>query len=250
MELEIKEYMRIVKKRLWIILILVLLATSITGMLSYMYFQPVYEANVKLIVTKAQVDQGAQIIDFGSIDANIKLVNTYKEIIKTPAIMDKVVQQYPDLGMDSSQLIAVVNVNAAEASQVMTISVQDHSYVQAAKIVNATAEVFRSQIPTIMKIDNVTILNEAKESLEPAPVKPKPMLNIVISFIVSLMVALGLVFTLDYLDDSLKTEQAVRNYLGIPTLGVISKIKLKELKPSKVQIKRQVGESAHVSANQ
>jgi capsular polysaccharide biosynthesis protein len=250
MELEIKEYMRIIKKRLWIILILVLLATSITGVLSYMYIQPVYEANVKLIVTKAQDQQGMQIIDYGSIDANIKLVNTYKEIIKTPAIMDKVVQQYPDLGMDSSQLIAVVNVSAAEASQVMTITAQDHSYVQAARIVNATAEVFRSQIPTIMKVDNVTLLNEAKETLQPAPVKPKPKLNIVISFVVSLMVALGLVFTLDYLDDSLKTEQAIRNFLGLPTLGVISKIKHKELKPAKAQIKRQVGESTHVGANQ
>jgi capsular polysaccharide biosynthesis protein len=252
MELQMKDYMKMIKKRLWMIVSLVLAVSVLTGVVSYKFIQPVYEASVKLIVTKAQEFQGTQMIDYGSIDANIKLVNTYKEIIKTPAIMDKVVQQYPDLGLDSIQLIEKVNVNSANESQVMTISMEDVSYDRGAQIVNAIAEVFKNQIPTIMKIDNVTILNEANEAIRPLPVKPNPKLNIAISFILSLMVALCLVFILEYLDDSIKTEQDVKNYLGIPTLGVISKIKTKEMQANSAAVVAKItgGDSTYVSANQ
>jgi capsular polysaccharide biosynthesis protein len=249
MELEIKEYLKIIRKRLWIIMTVIVAATCLTGVYSYKYIQPVYEANVKLIVTKDQVLQGAQAIDNGSIDANIKLINTYKEIIKTTAIMDKVVSLYPALKLDANQLIGMVNVNSTNESQLMTISVQDISYIRAAQVVNAIAEVFRNQIPLLMKIDNVSILDEANETIVPAPIKPNPKMNIVISLVVSLMLAIGFVFILEYLDDSVKTEEDIKKHFGLSTLGVISKIKTKELQANAIsQTQRQVGEPGYVSA--
>jgi capsular polysaccharide biosynthesis protein len=215
MELEIKEYLKILYKRLWIVISMVLIITSITAVYSYKYIQPVYEASVKLIVTKSQVLQGVQIMDNGSIDTNIKLINTYKEIIKTTAIMDKVVSKYPNLGLKADQLIGMVNVNSTNESQLMTISVQDMSYTRAAQIVNATAEVFRNQIPLLMKIDNVTVLNEADLTNKPAPIKPNPKMNVVISFIMAIMLAVGLVIILEYLDDTIKSEEDIKAFSDV-----------------------------------
>lgn len=250
MELEIKEYLKILIKRLWIIISIVLIITSLTAVYSYKYIQPVYEASVKLIVTKSQVMQGVQIMDNGSIDTNIKLINTYKEIIKTTAIMDKVVSKYPKLGLKADQLIGMVNVNSTNESQLMTISVQDISYSRAAQIANATAEVFRNQIPLLMKIDNVTVLNEADLTNKPAPIKPNPKMNVIISFIIAIMLAVGLVIMLEYLDDTIKSEEDIKKYFGLPTLGMISKIKKKELQASAlVKTQRQAGDPLHVSPN-
>jgi capsular polysaccharide biosynthesis protein len=78
-------------------------------------------------------------------------------------------------------LIGMVNVNSTNESQLMTISVQDNSYVRAAQIVNAIADVFRNQIPSLMKLDNVSILDEANETMVPPPIKPNPRMNIVIA---------------------------------------------------------------------
>ncbi|QGQ94348.1 lipopolysaccharide biosynthesis protein [Paenibacillus psychroresistens] len=250
MELEIKEYVRILIKRSWIIICIMLLITSITAVYSFKYIQPVYEASVKMIVTKSPDLQGIQIIDNGSIDANIKLINTYKEIIKTSAIMDKVVSNYPDIGLDAIQLIEMVNVNSANESQLMTISVEDESYPRAVQIVNATAEVFRNQISLLMKIDNVTVLNEANPAIKPAPVNQNPMMNIVISLIVSFMLAMGIVIILEYLDDTIKTEDDIKKYFGLSTLGMISKVKGKELESAAlVKAQRQAGDPLHVSPN-
>jgi capsular polysaccharide biosynthesis protein len=250
MELEIKEYLRILFKRSWIFISIMLVITSITAVYSFKYIQPVYEASVKLIVTKSQDLQGVQIIDNGSIDDNIKLINTYKEIIKTSAIMDKVVSNYPNIGLDANQLIDMVNVNSAIESQLMTISVKDISYPRAAQIVNATAEVFRKQITLLMKIDNVTVLNEADLTNKPAPIKPNPKMNVVISFIIAIMLAVGLVIILEYLDDTIKSEEDIKKYFGLPTLGMISKVKKKELQASSlVKTQRQAGDPLHVSPN-
>ncbi len=74
-----------------------------------------------------------------------------------------------------------------------------------------------------MKVDNVTVLNEAKANGELVPVRPKPVINIVIAIIVSFVISLGLIFLLDYLDDTIKTETDVNKILQIPVLATISK---------------------------
>jgi capsular polysaccharide biosynthesis protein len=253
MELELRDYYKIIRKRIWWIVVCILVATAATGVISYFFLQPVYEASTKLIVNKKQESTGIEQIDLNSVNMNIKLIDTYKEIIKTPAIMDKVVELHPEFKLSAKELGNLVHVNSVNNTQVMTVSVQDPSYEKAANIANAVSHVFQKEIPGIMKVDNVMILNEAKLSDIPAPVKPNPKLNIAISFVVSLMCALGLVFLLEYLDDTIKTEEDVKEVLGIPTLAIISKMKESDLgvqNPSAASKNQKVGEeTTYVTAN-
>lgn len=251
MELELKEYVRIFRKRLWIIFSIVLTSTLIAGIISYYFMQPVYSASAKLIVNKSEDSKGKEAFDYGTVSVDIKLVNTYKEIIKTPAIMDRVVERYPEIKLSSEALINKVKVSSVNETQVMTISVQDQSQKQAVRIVNAISEVFQSEISSIMKVDNVTILNRAKESDRTAPVSPNPTTNIAISFLISLLVSIGIAFLLEYMDDTIKTEKDVENYLGIPTLGVITKIRPKDVvKGYSAKQQRVVGDAKYVNVNQ
>ncbi|UJF34314.1 YveK family protein [Paenibacillus hexagrammi] len=249
MEFELREYLQIVWRKLWLIISLVVIACVITGIYSYTYIQPIYSASAKLIVNKSSEHQGVQYIDTATINASILLVNTYKEIIKTPSIMDKVVEKYPDIKLSSEQLSRKISINSANETQVITIVVNDSSYQMAAKIVNAVAEVFKEEIPNIMNVDNVTILNKAKGIDNPAPINAKPQNNIIISFLVSLMISLGIVFLLEYLNDTIKTEKDVENYLGIPTLISVSKMKMKDVSVSSSKRQSRGGE-ASVSVNQ
>lgn len=72
-----------------------------------------------------------------------------------------------------------------------------------------------------MNVDNVSILSEARLAENPAPIKPNPKLNMAIAFVVGLMTAVGLAFLLEFLDNTIKTEKDVENYLGIAVIGVI-----------------------------
>lgn len=251
MELELKEYVKIVRKRLWIILSIVLLSSFITGFISYYLIQPVYVASAKLIVNKSAEIKGAETFDYNAVSINIKLVNTYKEIIKTPAIMDRVVERYPEIKLSSESLINKVKVSSVNETQVMTISVQDQSQKQAVRIVNAISEVFQSEISNILKVDNVTILNRAKESDRSLPISPNPTTNIAISILISLLISIGISFLLEYMDDTIKTEKDVETYLGMPALGVITRIKPSDAShKSSTKQKRTVGDAKYVNLNQ
>jgi capsular polysaccharide biosynthesis protein len=47
------------------------------------------------------------------------------------------------------------------------------------------------------------------------------MLNILIAFVAGLMASVGLVFLLEYLDNTVKSSEDIEKLLGIPVLGVI-----------------------------
>lgn len=250
MELDLKDYLKMIRKRLWLILIVVAASTLATGIVSFFFLQPVYEASTKLIVNKSNSQGGIDQLSLNDINFNLRLIDTYKEVIKTSAIMEKVIQEHPEFQLTAEELIKKIRISSVNNSQVMTLAVQDISYEKAVSMVNAVSQVFQREIPSIMKVDNVSILDEAKAKAGVAPVKPNPKLNVAISFVVSLMLALGVVFLLEYLDDTIKTEQDVEEILGLPTLSVITKLKDEDLAGVQVAEKKQAGGTSSVTINQ
>lgn len=222
MELDIRDYLRIVRRRLWILVASVAIACSATAAVSILLMDPVYESSTKLIVNKRS-DLSEQ-LDLNSVNLNIRLIDTYKEIIKTNAIMDKVAAEYPEFGLTASELINKVRISSVNNTQVMTLSVRDSNYQRTADVANAVAAVFIREIPNIMTVDNVSILNKAEVLPNASPVQPNIPLNIAISFVVGLMAGIGIAFLLEYMDDTIKTEQDAAMLLDLPTLAAIPKM--------------------------
>ncbi|MEF3351627.1 Wzz/FepE/Etk N-terminal domain-containing protein [Paenibacillus sp. GYB006] len=249
--MELKEYLNIIRKRLWLIAAIVIVACLGAGLKTFMT-TPLYNAEAKLIVNQTYDRQGTAMLDYSLIQTNVMVISSYTEVIKSSAILDKVVAAYPDLGLTSQQLASMISVSSANDSQVMNLSVQDTSYEQAAKTVNAVAKMFERQIPSIMNVDNVTILSEAPLEANAAPININLVMSILISFVVGLMLAVGLVFLLEYLDDTYKSEAELERELGLPVLAVIARIKKDDVKSSQPSIttQQQVGESSYATINQ
>ncbi|WP_211750182.1 Wzz/FepE/Etk N-terminal domain-containing protein [Paenibacillus sp. Marseille-Q4541] len=248
--MELKEYMNIIRKRLWLIAAIVIVACLGAGLKTYMT-TPLYNAEAKLIVNQTYDRQGTAMLDYTLIQTNIMVINSYTEVIKSSAILDKVVASYPDLGLTSQQLASMISVSSANDSQVMNLTVQDTSYEQAAKTVNAVAKIFEAQIPSIMKVDNVTTLSQAPLEENAAPINVNPVMSILISFVIGLMLAVGLVFLLEYLDDTFKSEAELERELGIPVIAVIARIRKEDVKSSHsvTTSQQQVGESSYATVN-
>ncbi|MBO7747819.1 lipopolysaccharide biosynthesis protein [Paenibacillus sp. MWE-103] len=246
--MELKQFMNVIRKKLILIISIVLVVCVLTGIKSFLFTTDVYQASAKLIVNQSYVVNGAEKIDSGSIQTNIMLISSYKEIIKSSAILDKVVSGYPDLKVTPSEISSRIAVSASDKSQVMNLSYTDSSYEHAVKVVNAVATVFKNEIPSIMKVDNVTILSKANASEGGGAINTSPVVLVVISFIVSLMLSIGLVFLLDYLDDTIKTEEDVIQALQLPMLSYIKKISKADMKKSgKRAIQKQVGEGVYAT---
>lgn len=252
-ELDLRDYFQIVRKRVWLIVSIVIVACILAGIYSLFIKDPVYEASTKIIVNQTPTQSTVGQLDLNQINTNIQLINTYKEIIKTPAILDVVAKEYPQFNVTAEELLNKVNVSSVNNTQVMTLVVQDNSYQRAAEIVNAISLVFKEEIPSLFNVQNVSILNEAKINppVAPGPVEPNVVMNIAIAFIVALMFGLGIAFLLEYMDDTLKTEEDIEKYLGLPTIAMITRVGQEESKGTASQaqqLSRKAGELEHVTA--
>ncbi len=217
--ISLRELMETIRKRLNLIVLITMATVLISGIVSYFVITPIYQSSTQLLVNQAKSDQ--PMVNPGEIQTNLQLINTYNVIIKSPAILDQVSEDL-DLGMTVSQLNEKITVQNERDSQVVNITVQDPDPNKAVEIANQIATVFQKEIVNIMNVDNVSILAKAEVGETPSPVKPKPLLNIAIAFVVGIMAGIGIAFLLEYLDNTVKTEQDVEKLLELPVLGAIA----------------------------
>lgn len=239
--ISLKELLETIRKRFLFIVLITITAVLVSGVVSYFFLTPIYQSSTQILVN--QTNNNQNYYNSNEVQTNVQLINTYNVIIKSPAILEKVASNLNN-GMTADQINKEITIASETNSQVINLTVQDPNANRAAQIANKTAEVFKSQIPSIMKVDNVSIL--AKATINPSPVKPKPTLNIAIALVVGLMAGIGIAFLLEYLDTTVKNEQDIEKLLELPilgTVGTISEAKLEE-KVRRSHSKKQVrGES-------
>ncbi|SLL33516.1 capsular exopolysaccharide biosynthesis protein [Mycobacteroides abscessus subsp. abscessus] len=220
--ISLKELFDTLKKRVSLIISITLVAMIVSAVVSYFIITPEYKSSTQILVNQAKDDSNAA-LNTGEIQANVQLISTYSVILKSAAILNNVKEEL-NLDMTVSTLNNKITVESAQNSQVMAVSVIDSDPAVALQIANKTAEVFEKEIKNIMSIDNVTVLPLAEDQENQAPVSPNPPLNIAIAAIVGLMTGIGLAFLLEYLDNTLKTEQDIEKLLDLPVLGAITTI--------------------------
>lgn len=76
-----------------------------------------------------------------------------------------------------------------------------------------------------LQTSNIRIVDPAETPR--APIKPRKKRNILLGSVLGLFIGIGLAFFLEYLDNTIKRPEDVEQYLGIPLLGIIEKIRTK-----------------------
>ncbi|WP_040952932.1 YveK family protein [Gorillibacterium massiliense] len=247
--MEIKQYWGIVKKRIWLILLIVTIAPITSWYYTNKYITPIYTASSKVIVNKVSSgDYGQEQMDMGALATNIAITTTYREIILSTAVMDKVVQQFPELNVSSKSLLHMAHVDVLTRTPVMVISVNATDYKWAATAANAIVTVFKNEVPSLMKIDNIFILSEASLNDHAAPINDNMKQNVILSFMVALLFSIGIIFLWEYMDTRLKNEEDVSNLFGVPVLTVAAKLNPKDFQPQTRKSGR-VGEAQYATAN-
>ncbi len=217
--IDFRQLIKVLVQRFLLIMCFVIIAIGVAAIFSIFFMKPIYEAETQLLINDNRSSGEDSSSDM--LERDLQLINTYNIIIKSPAILDLVIEEL-ELESEIDTLMKQISVSHEENSKVVNIKVEDEDPEVAVQIANSIAQVFSSQIPTIMSVDNVNILSEAKLSDDPQPVKPNILLNIVIGLFIGILVGVGIAFLLEFLDTTIKREQDVEEYLELPIIGVIS----------------------------
>ncbi|MDR3585997.1 MAG: Wzz/FepE/Etk N-terminal domain-containing protein [Desulfosporosinus sp.] len=220
-EIELRQYWDVLCKRWMIVVVLPLIAALTSGVISFYLIKPVYQASTTLIVGEKPSDSAksaAQMLDNSVLMANQQLAKTYATIAQSRTVEENVIKDL-NLPLTVEDLDKLISINPVKTTEILEIMVTNTNPELAASIANTMAREFSKAVIEIKKVDSVSMVDTAVTPDK--PVKPNKTLNILIAFVVGLMAAVGVVFLLEYLDNTLKTSIDVEKLLGIPVLGVI-----------------------------
>ncbi|MGL6102137.1 MAG: YveK family protein [Exiguobacterium acetylicum] len=233
--ISLQELFSILRKSFWRILALTIVTALISFAVSSFLIKPMYQAGTQILVTPKK--QANEVIDAAQVQSSVTLVNTYRVIIKSPAILEQVQKEVMNAPISIGALNNMVTVESEQNSQVINVSVQSTDAALASNIANSIAEVFSSDVQKLMSVDNVTVLS--KSSIPTSPVSPNIVLNTAIAAVVGFLLGVGLAFLREVLDRRIRTEDQVQQILDLPVLGSIPDIDSKVFKSSSKAAKRE-----------
>ena len=219
-EIDLREIFEMLKKRWIMIASITLVAAIVAGGISFFVLKPQYEASTTMIVSYKQ-DQEA-LMDYNQLQMSQKLATTYSQIIKSDRIADKVIKKL-DLDLSANALNSKISVSQVDTTEIFKITVKDNDPQLAALIANTEADIFKQEINDMMKVDSVSTIDVAK--VPGSPVSPNKVMNVAIAAVLGMMVSVGLVFVLEFLDRTYKTPSDIERHLGLPILGTIPDVK-------------------------
>lgn len=234
--INLQQLFKILWKRLFLIISFAIVAAGITASISYFVLPPIYQAQTQILVNQKNNDKEAYVLAQQQ-ETDLQLINTYNVIIKSPAILNKVIEKLK-LDVTPEMLTTQISVSSESNSKVVNIKVEDSEPQQAVEISNTVAEVFKEEIPKLMSVDNINILSVAKMEENPSPVKPNKILNTCIAAVVGLLIGIGLAFLLEILNTTIKNERDIEEVIELPIMGLVSSIAQENDIKSQLQSRR------------
>jgi capsular polysaccharide biosynthesis protein len=213
---QLKDYLRIITKRGWIILLVAVITTASALVFSRIQ-TPVYRSTIYLNVWPARLDWGLQQTIKG-------LMRNYTGTIASRDTAMKVIDRL-QLDITPDELREKLTVTSIESDFLMQIDADDYDPLIARDIAQTTAEVFVERISVYMldqdKAERVEV-SIRDYALPGALHKPKWKINALAGAIFGIIIGGLVVFILEWLQaDTLRTSEDVEARIGVAVLGII-----------------------------
>lgn len=180
---------------------------------------PKFKSQTSLVLVSANKE-----ITTTDLSLNKNLVSTYREIIKSRKILEKVISNLK-LEISIEDLNDMVSVKSTDDTELIIISVVNVDKNLSCNIANEIAKVFIDEVPNYYKIENINILDKAVVADKAYNV------NILKQYIIGVgggfLLGSLIIFTIFYFDDSIKKPEDIEEKIGLSVLSTVPKYKSK-----------------------
>ena len=214
--ISISEIFEALKKRWILIVSITLVATLISGVLSFFVIKPTYETSTKVFIGKEE--SNLEGYNNNDIQMYQKLLQTYAETVKTNEVIQAAINN-ANVDLTVSAVKGSLTVTPVTDTQILQIKYQNKSPEIAKDVLENITNEFVVLAKELVPNGNVRVIEAVQ--LPENPVAPNKTMNVAIAFLLGLMVSVGLVFLMEYLDNTFKNKENLERELNIPVLGVI-----------------------------
>ena len=206
--------------RLWIIILVAVLAATAGFAYSAFVIPPTYGAQVLLYVNNSSINFGNTSFDISASDiqASLSLVNTYSVLLENRTTLERVVE---NAGVDYTvaELAEMITTGSVNETEIMKVVVVCGDPYEAAKIANSIAEVLPTRISEI--IDGASM--EVVDSAVPVTTKVGPSISryTLIGLVLGALVTTIIIAIIAIMDDTIYNEDYVLENYNYPILAKV-----------------------------
>lgn len=215
--INLRGIIRTLKKHVKMLIALTVL-TGITGFAASNYLiTPMYQADATLIVNPGQNTQN-KAITYDQVTMTQKLVGTYSIILKSDAVLDKVIEDL-NLRSTAKSLAKNITVNGIDDTEVIQISVKENDPALAEKITEDIIRVAPAVIIDTVKAGSVEIISPA--NADHKPVSPNIPVCTAAAAFSGMILAVILAFAREMMNNQFASDEDIKKHLNFAVLGVI-----------------------------
>lgn len=213
----IKDYLATIYRRLWLVILVPLIAASASAFMVFFVLEPVYESNTTLYIIDRKSTYPAT-TSYEDAVAVGQLVKDYNEIIKSRTVVKSLINSLGLSEVTTEKMAQKISLGLKGDTGIIEIRIEDTIPERAKILADSVSDIFTNKISELMDVGKINILDRAE--VPNKPVRPKPVI-IVVTLFAGLLAAICLAFLLDYLDDTIKTTEDVEKHLGLIVLASI-----------------------------
>lgn len=225
--MELKDYIKVLRKRWWVIALVALIA--IGSAYGFSKTQPtIWRSSIKLSI---EPSRGS---DYGQVLAIKQILRNYALKLTSGLMAQQVVDKL-QLDIHASALLGKVAVNPDEADYTITIEAKDQDAGTAVKIVQTFADLFvqERQLKNLEVAQSDRILVSIADNPAPPDIfSPKTSINMLAGGVLGALLGVIILFALEWLEsDVVRSSEDVERYIGLPVIGSIPTITTREAAP-------------------
>ncbi len=236
--LNIKDILKILKKKFNMILVVTLITTIASIGITYFVITPTYLTSAKLFIGMPTIHSDGSGNASWDFSYYKQLLEPYSEIIKSDDLIERAIRK-GNLNISQQALSGALSVQS-NSNQVLNLSIVTGNSVEGVEILNAVIDEFIETSNKLIENSNVEVISSPK--ISNAPISPNKPKNIIFGIGFGLAIGIALVLIIEYMDNSIKDEDEAERIMGIPMLGTVpeynEKITYEEEKKEKGRRKR------------
>ena len=222
-EITIQNLIQEVIKRWWLVLICVILCGAIFFTYSNFFITErftskgsVYVDNkAQEIISSETQNNTANLYDLTTAEM---LVDTYIEILSSNGFF-QLIEENTDINYTAKQMKSMVTYNRVEETGVIHIQAVAPSPEDAHMICKAVLDYANIQIMNIMEVGSVKTIDNA--TLPVSRSYPNVTNNTAIGMMLGVLIALAIIFLINYFDVQIKTVEDIESKYDLVVLGTI-----------------------------
>lgn len=220
MEIDLLEIGSMLLRRIWVIVIAVILGALLAGLVTFFLITPQYTSSVKLYVnggSAASINQDG--LSMSDLSVSKSLVDTYITIIQSDTMLNRVIES-TDSDLPVAALRQKISASALNSTEVFQVSVVSDDPKESSRIADAIADESVNFIPTIVNGSSVRVLDYSKVPQRSS--SPSYSKNIAIGAILGFILACAAIIIAGLMDTRVKYEDDLTALSELPVLGSIS----------------------------